>query len=537
MLYNRELPQVSIPDHFLPLDVSKAAFYIEKAAYLGFARAQVKMGTAYELSQLNCPFEPVHSLHYNVLAARQGEPEAEMAISKWYLSGYEGVFQKNEALAYEYAQRAAQAGFPTAEFALGYFNEVGIHVPVNLSEAKVWYGRAAEHGNDDAKSRITGISRSKTLSRKDHERTALAKINSTRARPRQRPERFGGHPTQDQVEQQNVAMPQVDNYMSPSGGDQYQTFNQNPFNSPTQPSNPYGNGRPSALPTSSASSGPRPNYGDLNAIGRPTSSPNTYDRTNSTVSSMSSGSYGNNGPSPMSAGPGPTSVPPMNQPGFRQSPLPPGYRVSSSGLPSSPAAGRQNYNNATKPLPGPIVDIGFSAPPDFSGADRRRIASGPASGLGGPGGPGTRPLTGSDPRPQRLGPPSRPESSMSSPGSVHPPRTGSLPVRPGSKGPGATPTPPPANLGAKPPGPSPLAAQKPSKGPSTFEQMGIPQAKQDNDCVSRSRSLDVSGVANPVQDYHVICPLDEFLWIRMVTRIVMIPGGRARPMCIQLEEG
>ena len=84
-----------------------------------FQRAQLKMGTAYELCQLGCDFNPALSLHYNALAARQGEAEAEMAISKWFLCGHEGVFEKNEELAYEYAKRAAASGLGTAEFAIG----------------------------------------------------------------------------------------------------------------------------------------------------------------------------------------------------------------------------------------------------------------------------------------------------------------------------------------------------------------------------------------------------------------------------------
>ena len=97
------------------------------------------MGTAYELCQLGCEFNPALSLHYNSLASRQGknhytsdgrdyplianlgEPEAEMAISKWFLCGHEGVFEKNEELAFTYAQRAANSGLATAEFALGRF--------------------------------------------------------------------------------------------------------------------------------------------------------------------------------------------------------------------------------------------------------------------------------------------------------------------------------------------------------------------------------------------------------------------------------
>jgi len=102
MLLARELPQVSVPEAFLPLDLNISRVNIEKAAYHGFAKAQVKMGASYELCQLGCDFNPALSLHYNALAARQGEPEAEMAISKWFLCGHEGVFEKNDELAFTY---------------------------------------------------------------------------------------------------------------------------------------------------------------------------------------------------------------------------------------------------------------------------------------------------------------------------------------------------------------------------------------------------------------------------------------------------
>lgn len=180
MLLARELAQVTVPEQYLPLDLNAARINVEKAAFHGFAKAQVKMGAAYELCQLGCDFNPALSLHYNALAARQGEPEAEMAISKWFLCGHEGVFEKNDELAFNYAQRAAQSGFPTAEFALGYFYEVGIFVPVDIKEARSWYSKAAASGNKDANNRIDSISRSKTLSKKDHEKVAIARIKSRR---------------------------------------------------------------------------------------------------------------------------------------------------------------------------------------------------------------------------------------------------------------------------------------------------------------------------------------------------------------------
>ncbi|KAF2084582.1 HCP-like protein [Saccharata proteae CBS 121410] len=196
MLQASELPQIQIPSTILPYDEKAAKMNIEKAAYLGFAKAQLKMGSAYELCTLGCDFNPALSLHYNALAARQGEPEADMAISKWFLCGYEGVFPKNEELAYTYAQRAAGAGLDTAEFAMGYFNEIGVYTPVNLEKAREWYEKAAKSGNKDAQNRIESLSVSRTLSKKDHEKVAISKIRSQfGSKKGQRPDRFKIAPT------------------------------------------------------------------------------------------------------------------------------------------------------------------------------------------------------------------------------------------------------------------------------------------------------------------------------------------------------
>jgi len=178
MLLARELPNITIPEEFLDYDLNDAKLFIEKAAYLGFAKAQLKMGQAYELCQLGCDFEPALSLHYNALAARQGDAEAEMAISKWFLCGYEGIFEKNEELAFTYAKRAAQTKLPTAEFAMGYFYEIGMYVPVDLRESERWYQMASEHGNKDALGRIDSIKKNNTLSKKDHEQIAITRIKS-----------------------------------------------------------------------------------------------------------------------------------------------------------------------------------------------------------------------------------------------------------------------------------------------------------------------------------------------------------------------
>ena len=191
MLIARDLPDINIPEGMLPYNVNVARQYIEKAAYLGFSKAQLKMGQAYELCQLGCDFNPACSLHYYGLASRQGQPEAALGVSRWFLFGYEGVFQKNEQLAFKYAKTAGESGLPTGEFAMGYYFEIGIHVQKNLREARAWYEKASEHGNSDAKGRLSGLDQSKTLTKADHETTVLTRIKSQHGSQRgQRPERF-----------------------------------------------------------------------------------------------------------------------------------------------------------------------------------------------------------------------------------------------------------------------------------------------------------------------------------------------------------
>lgn len=201
MLIARDLPDIEIREEYLPYNVETARQYIEKAAYLGFAKAQLKMGQAYELCQLGRDFNPAYSLHYYGLAAAQGQPEAALGVSRWFLFGYEGHFAKNEALAFKYARQAATAKLATGEFAMGYYHEIGIHVPKNLAEARRWYEKAAANGNTDALKQLDALQRNKSLSKADHETTALSRIKSQHGSMRgKRPERL-----QRMKEQQHMA--------------------------------------------------------------------------------------------------------------------------------------------------------------------------------------------------------------------------------------------------------------------------------------------------------------------------------------------
>ncbi|MBW0529323.1 hypothetical protein O181_069038 [Austropuccinia psidii MF-1] len=159
-----------IPPEILPRDLDEAKKLMEKAAYLGFSLAQYKMGWCFEYSQYNCPFNPLLSVEYYSLASKQGECEADLALSKWFLCGAEGHFQPNEKLAVTFAEKAAQRGLGTAMFAIGYYLEVGIGGKQDRKLAVEWYKRAWDQtGNIDARDRLsTLVDGGSMLSRDEH---------------------------------------------------------------------------------------------------------------------------------------------------------------------------------------------------------------------------------------------------------------------------------------------------------------------------------------------------------------------------------
>lgn len=577
MLVGRELPDIYIPDSMLPHSSATAKKYVEKSAYLGFAKAQHKMGQAYELCQFGCDFNPSYSLHYYGLAANQGNAEAALGVSRWFLFGYEGVFKKNEELAFKYAQEASNAKLATGQFAMGYYYEIGIHVEKNVAEARRWYRIAAENGNGDAKGRLESLSQDQTLSKQDHETTTLTRIKSQHGSQRgKRPERFKQQPQQ---------MPTVSEGGYPQGpaGDVQ----------PLKLGNPDG---PSPRVSPQPSPGLRPTVVEHGTIPDPSrASIVASDRQPAfnlrldahppaqQVRPQSAAPYPEDdrplpilGGRPKSAAPYPeddVQGRPIHD-GRRPHPVGPhadrpgsafgintqGHAPGSRPMPHSQSAGNlQPHPQGPHPDPrGKVVSAG----PQSMGGAYRQPSPGPASPTGNqfgrdPGygrpvsaqpyppqghGPGrlSKPPPDSgypshaDPqgpypsnRPTSAAPPSHvdPRFGRAPGGGQRPDRLGALPqqdlrqprvpndnIRPPAgppgpsgqpgpgPGPGSHPGMAPGRVGSAPPSqmqrpdpkPSPgpsvssaaSAPAKPSKGPATFEDMGIPQGKQDGDCVS-----------------------------------------------------
>ena len=97
----------------------------------------------------------------------QEEHQSELALSGWYLTGSDGVLQQSDTEAYLWARKAAQAGLAKAEYAMGYFTEVGIGSPADVEAAKRWYWRAAAQDFPKARERLEELRKGGKMMRKE----------------------------------------------------------------------------------------------------------------------------------------------------------------------------------------------------------------------------------------------------------------------------------------------------------------------------------------------------------------------------------
>ncbi|CAN6621855.1 hypothetical protein TRVA0_008S02872 [Trichomonascus vanleenenianus] len=188
-----ELPNVVAQD---PQD-SVGIAALERSAWLGFAPALIRIGKAWQGGEKG--YDAAIAMRYFHLASRQiqyllfkgdevpsGDADAGVAeaeISKWFLCGSEGAFSPNEEWAFKFASMAAERSNPIAEFAVGYFYEIGIYVEGDMEQALRWYNLSASHDCSDAAERLKELEGTKTLgrrlTRKDHERSLTLKGRGT----------------------------------------------------------------------------------------------------------------------------------------------------------------------------------------------------------------------------------------------------------------------------------------------------------------------------------------------------------------------
>ncbi|KAI3321544.1 hypothetical protein HD806DRAFT_537215 [Xylariaceae sp. AK1471] len=165
------------PNDVIIRDEAYALQLFEQAAHLGYKFSQYRLGCVYEYGTMGCPIDTRQSIMWYSRAATQEEHQSELALSGWYLTGSEGVLQQSDTEAYLWARKAATAGLAKAEYAMGYFTEVGIGVPANLEDAKRWYWRAAAQDFPKARERLEDLKRSGRNAPRPRERITRSKIS------------------------------------------------------------------------------------------------------------------------------------------------------------------------------------------------------------------------------------------------------------------------------------------------------------------------------------------------------------------------
>lgn len=135
----------------VPKDVTKAVFWLTKAAEQGNARAKFNLYFAY-LDGDGIPENEDLARKWLVKASEAGLKEADAELARIYMFG--GVFAADESKANLYLQKLAQAGDGWAQFNLAVSLEFGRGLEVDEKGAAALYRKSAENGNPDAQFRL-----------------------------------------------------------------------------------------------------------------------------------------------------------------------------------------------------------------------------------------------------------------------------------------------------------------------------------------------------------------------------------------------
>lgn len=141
--------EVGFLDILIPDEKYAMELYIEAAA-LGHVPSSTLLGQIYETGNDTVPQDVSLSVHYYTQAALRGDPVAMLGLCAWYLLGAEPAFSKDENEAFQWAHKAAVAGYAKAQFTLGYFYEHGKGCSADKTASLKWYQRAAKNNDERA---------------------------------------------------------------------------------------------------------------------------------------------------------------------------------------------------------------------------------------------------------------------------------------------------------------------------------------------------------------------------------------------------
>ncbi|KAA8490347.1 Secretory immunoglobulin A-binding protein EsiB [Porphyridium purpureum] len=137
-------------EEFTNKNLTAAMECYRKAAHLGDAYSQFKLGYFYDMGLGGLVQDEGAAVEWYCKAAEQGNARAQFNLGHFYENGEGGLPQDKHA-AVEWYRKAAEQGDAVAQFNLGHFYENGLGgVPKDKRAAVEWYRKAAEQGDADA---------------------------------------------------------------------------------------------------------------------------------------------------------------------------------------------------------------------------------------------------------------------------------------------------------------------------------------------------------------------------------------------------
>lgn len=134
--------------HGIPLDNTKAADWLGRAAKQGVVLAQFRLGTLYEKGKgVTKDLETARSLYEQ--AAEKGNAKAMHNLAVLYAEGGDSG-KPDYGEAFKWFVKAANYGVSDSQYNLGILYARGIGVPKNMIEAYKWFALAAAQGDKEA---------------------------------------------------------------------------------------------------------------------------------------------------------------------------------------------------------------------------------------------------------------------------------------------------------------------------------------------------------------------------------------------------
>lgn len=135
------------PHQKVPVDLLKAKVCLEKAAALGSAEGQFKLGELLLKGavQYKIKAEPKNALYWIEQSALHDYALAQLKLGEMYEKGH--VVTRDYALAFKWYEQAAQQGVCEAQYALAVMYQRGRGVRQNEQKAVHWFMMAAQQGH------------------------------------------------------------------------------------------------------------------------------------------------------------------------------------------------------------------------------------------------------------------------------------------------------------------------------------------------------------------------------------------------------